>query len=81
MKIEDARKIIQEESLQGYNLCEERENRENEVVLKKENEKLKKELKEYKDIVFNSAMNRPHPAESMLKLMNEGHMTIHPKKE
>lgn len=39
MKIEDARKIIQEESLQGYNLCEERENRENEVVLKKENEK------------------------------------------
>lgn len=36
MKIEDARKIIQEESLQGYNLCEEREN---EVVLKKENEK------------------------------------------
>ena len=30
MKIEDARKIIQEESLQGYNLCEERENRENE---------------------------------------------------
>ena len=27
MKIEDARKIIQEESLQGYNLCEERENR------------------------------------------------------
>ena len=39
MKIEDARKIIQEESLQRYNLCEERENRENEVVLKKENEK------------------------------------------
>lgn len=39
MKIEDARKIIQEESLQGYNLCEERENRENEVVLKKEKEK------------------------------------------
>ena len=39
MKIEDARKIIQEEGLQGYNLCEERENRENEVVLKKENEK------------------------------------------
>ena len=39
MKIEDARKIIQEESLQGYNLCEGRENRENEVVLKKENEK------------------------------------------
>ena len=36
MKIEDARKIIQEEGLQGYNLCEEREN---EVVLKKENEK------------------------------------------
>ena len=35
MKIEDARKIIQEESLQGYNLCEERENRENEVVLEK----------------------------------------------
>ena len=31
MKIEDARKIIQEESLQGYNLCEERENIENEV--------------------------------------------------
>ena len=30
MKIKDARKIIQEESLQGYNLCEERENRENE---------------------------------------------------
>ena len=49
--------------------------------LKKENEKLKKELKEYKDIVFNSAMNRPHPAESMLKLMNGGHMTIHPKKD
>ena len=39
MKIEDARKIIQEEGLQCYNLCEERENRENEVVLKKENEK------------------------------------------
>ena len=39
MKIEDARKIIQEVSLQGYILCEERENRENEVVLKKENEK------------------------------------------
>ena len=44
-------------------------------------ETLKKELKEYKDIVFNSAMNRPHPAESMLKLMNGGHMTIHPKKD
>ena len=39
MEIEDARKVIQEEGLQGYNLCEERENRENEVVLKKENEK------------------------------------------
>lgn len=38
MKIEDARKIIQKEGLQGYNLCEERENRENEVVIKKENE-------------------------------------------
>lgn len=32
-------------------------------------------------MVFNSAMNRPHPAEAMLKLMNECHMTIHPKKE
>ena len=32
MKIEDARKIIQEESLQGYNLCEERENRENDKL-------------------------------------------------
>ena len=49
--------------------------------LKKENEKLKKDLKEYQDMVFNSAMNRPHPAEAMLKLMNEGHMTIHPKKD
>ena len=39
LNVEPARKIIQEESLQGYNLCEERENRENEVVLKKENEK------------------------------------------
>ena len=34
MKIEDARKIIQEESLQGYNLCEERENREDERASK-----------------------------------------------
>ena len=34
--------------------------------LKKENEKLKKDLKEYQD---------------MLKLMSEGHMTIHPKKD
>ena len=49
--------------------------------LKKENEKLKKDLKEYQDIVFNSAMNSPHPAEAMLKLMSEGHMTIHPKKD
>ena len=49
--------------------------------LKKENEKLKKDLKEYQDMVFNSAMNRPHPAETMLKLMSEGHMTIHPKKD
>ena len=49
--------------------------------LKKENEKLKKDLKEYQDIVFNSAMKRPHPAEAMLKLMSEGHMTIHPKKD
>lgn len=38
MKIEDARKIIQKEGLQSYNLCEKRENRENEVVIKKENE-------------------------------------------
>ena len=45
------------------------------------NDKLKKDLKEYQDIVFNSAMNRPHPAEAMLKLMSEGHMTIHPKKD
>ena len=49
--------------------------------LKKENEKLKKDLKEYQDMVFNSAMNRPHTAEAMLKLMSEGHMTIHPKKD
>ena len=33
MKIEDARKIIQEESLQGYNLCEEREKRDYYEVL------------------------------------------------
>ena len=37
--------------------------------------------REYQDMVFNSAMNRPHPAEAMLKLMSEGHMTIHPKKD
>ena len=52
MKIEDARKIIQEESLQGYNLCEGRENRENEVVLKKENEKCC-----YTQCAFNIAFN------------------------
>lgn len=32
-----------------------------------------KKLKSTK-ILFNSVMNRPHPAESMLKLMSEGHI-------
>ena len=39
MKIKDARKIIPEARLPGSPFCAERENRENEVVLKKENEK------------------------------------------
>lgn len=39
MNIEEAKKIIQEEKLQGYNMNEERHNRENEVVLRSVNDK------------------------------------------
>ena len=46
-------------------------------LLKKENEKLKKELKQYQDMVFDSAMNRPHPAEGLLELMAAGNLTLH----
>lgn len=39
MNIKEAIKIIQDEKLQGYNMNEERYNRENEVVLRCENDK------------------------------------------
>lgn len=39
MKIKEAIKIIKDEKLQGYNMNEERYNRENEVVLRCENDK------------------------------------------
>lgn len=50
-------------------------------ILKEENKKLKKELKEYQDMVFNSAMNRPHPAEGILALMASGNLTLHKSEE
>ena len=40
MNIKEAIKIIKDEKLQGYNMNEERYNRENEVVLRCENEKV-----------------------------------------
>lgn len=40
MNIKEAIKIIHENKLQYYNMNEERDNRENEVVLKHENDKL-----------------------------------------
>ena len=39
MNAKEAIKIIQDEKLQGYNMNEERHNRENEVVLRCENDK------------------------------------------
>ena len=39
MNIKEAIKIIKDEKLQGYNMNEERYNRENEVVLRCENDK------------------------------------------
>ncbi|MDZ7543820.1 Imm59 family immunity protein [Clostridium sp. MB05] len=39
MNIKEAIKIIHEEKLQDYNMNEERDNRENEVVLRHENDK------------------------------------------
>ena len=39
MNIKEAIKIIQDEKLQDYNMNEERYNRENEVVLRRENDK------------------------------------------
>ena len=39
MNIKEAIKIIKDEKLQGYNMNEERHNRENEVVLRCENDK------------------------------------------
>ena len=39
MNIKEAIKIIKDEKLQGYNMNEERYNRENEVVLRGENDK------------------------------------------
>ena len=39
MNIKEAIKIIQDEKLQDYNMNEERNNRENEVVLRRENDK------------------------------------------
>lgn len=39
MNIKEAIKMIQDEKLQGYNMNEERYNRENEVVLRCENDK------------------------------------------
>ncbi|MBN8208885.1 hypothetical protein JI666_09025 [Bacillus sp. NTK071] len=39
MNIKEAIRIIHEENLQGYNMNEERDNRENEVVLRHENNK------------------------------------------
>ncbi|WP_242850166.1 hypothetical protein [Clostridium polynesiense] len=39
MNVNEAIRIINEEKLQGYNLNEDRYNRENEVVLKHENDK------------------------------------------
>lgn len=39
MNIKEAIRIIQEEKLQDYNMNEERDNRENEVVLRHENDK------------------------------------------
>ena len=49
--------------------------------LKKENERLKKDLKEYQDMVFNFAMNRPHPTEAMLTLMASGNLSLHKSKD
>lgn len=46
--------------------------------LRQENKQLKDELKQYKDLIYQDA-TRPHPAEAILTLMNEGHMTLHPK--
>ena len=40
MNIKEAIKIINEEKLQGYNMNEERDNKENEIVLKHKNNKL-----------------------------------------
>lgn len=39
MNIKEAMRIIHEEKLQDYNMNEERDNRENEVVLRRENDK------------------------------------------
>lgn len=39
MNIKEAIKIINEEKLQGYNMNEERDNKENEIVLKHKNNK------------------------------------------
>lgn len=39
MNLKEAIRIIHEEKLQGYNMNEERDNRENEVVLRHENDK------------------------------------------
>lgn len=47
-------------------------------TLVQENKELRAELKTYKDLIYKD-MNRPHPAEAMLTLMNEGHLTLHKK--
>lgn len=46
----------------------------------KEVHKLRKENKEYKDMIYQS-VNRPHPAEAMLTLMASGNLSLHKSKD
>lgn len=50
------------------------------VELKEEVRKLRKENKEYKDMTYQS-VNRPHPAEAMLTLMASGNLSLHKSKD
>lgn len=53
------------------------ENIEENVELRKEVDKLRKENKTYKDMINDSVMNRPHPADAILTMMASGNLSLH----